>query len=57
MKIKKILDDFVKECSEKLNLKGIVQFGSSTYSKNFHDIDLVFYFKEDIVSNKIKVYL
>ena len=39
--IQKILDKFVKECSEKLNLLGIIQFGSSTYSKNPHDIDLI----------------
>jgi len=50
MHINKILKEFVKECSEKLKLKGIVQFGSSTYSKDFHDVDLVFYFKEDIIS-------
>lgn len=52
MKISKVLDDFVKECSKRLNLKCIIQFGSSTYSKDFHDTDLIFCFKEDIVPPK-----
>ncbi len=42
MKINEILENFVKECSQDLNLMSIVQFGSSTYSKNPNDIDLVF---------------
>ena len=48
MKINKVLDDFVKECSKKLNLKCIIQFGSSTYSKDFQDIDLAF-ISDDLV--------
>ncbi len=47
--IKEILDEFVKECSEKLELEGIVQFGSSTYSKNPSDIDLVLISNKDII--------
>ena len=48
MKINKVLNDFVKECSKRLNLKCIIQFGSSTYSKDFHDIDLAF-ISDDLV--------
>jgi len=47
-RIKLILDEFVKECSEKLELEGIIQFGSSTYSENSHDIDLIFISKQNI---------
>ncbi len=47
-----MLGDFVKVCSKELDLKGIIQFGSSTYSKDFHDIDLIFYFKKGVVSTK-----
>lgn len=49
MEISKILDDFVKECSKKLNLISIIQFGSSTYAKNPNDIDLVFVFKDMVL--------
>jgi len=52
MKINEVLDDFVKECSAKLNLMSIIQFGSSTYSRNPEDIDLVFFSNEDIFSAK-----
>ncbi len=52
MDIKKVLNEFVKECSNKLDLLSIIQFGSSTHSEDFHDIDLVFMFKEDIVPTK-----
>jgi len=41
-RIKLILDEFVRECSKKLDLFGIIQFGSSTYSKKPKDIDLMF---------------
>ena len=37
---------------EKLNLKCIMQFGSSTYSKNPHDIDLAFFSKDILFSTK-----
>lgn len=46
MNINKILKEFVKECSEKLNLMSIVQFGSSTYLEDPPDIDLVFFSKD-----------
>ena len=49
MKIENILKEFVKESVSNLNLKSIVQFGSSTYSKNFDDIDLVFVFNDDVI--------
>jgi len=49
MNLNKVLKEFVNACSKKLELKGILQFGSSTYSKNFHDVDLVFYFKEEVI--------
>jgi len=41
-KVEVILKEFVKKCSKELNLSGIIQFGSSTYSKTFQDIDLLF---------------
>lgn len=47
-KTQEILKKFVEESSKELNLKGIVQFGSSTYSKNPRDIDLLFFSREDI---------
>ncbi|MCK5321155.1 hypothetical protein KAJ38_01125 [Candidatus Pacearchaeota archaeon] len=50
MKINEVLNDFVRVCSERLDLEGIIQFGSSTYSDDSHDIDLIFYFKGDLVS-------
>jgi hypothetical protein len=52
MKIQKILDEFVKKCSKELKLYSIVQFGSSTYSKNFDDIDLMFVFNQKVFSPK-----
>src|SRR3989344_2825146 len=52
MKIDEILRDFVKECSKRLNLMSIVQFGSSTYLKNPKDIDLVFFFNNMVFSKK-----
>lgn len=50
--IKKILKEIVEKCSGELDLEGIIQFGSSTYSKDFHDIDLVFFFKEEVLPTK-----
>src|SRR3989344_141349 len=52
MKIDEILRDFVKECSKRLNLMSIVQFGSSTYLKNPKDIDLLFVSKVPIAPIK-----
>jgi len=50
--IKEILNEFVKECSEKLELESIIQFGSSAYSDNFNDIDLLLLSKKDILPTK-----
>lgn len=50
--IKQILAEFVGECSEKLKLSGIIQFGSSTYSEDFSDIDLLLFSEEEVVSSK-----
>jgi len=52
MKINVILDKFVKKCSRELDLKGIIQFGSSTYSDKSKDIDLVFYFNDNTLPTK-----
>ena len=52
MNISKILKEFVKECSEKLNLMAIIQFGSSTHSKNPDDYDLVFFSKDLVFSSE-----
>ncbi len=51
-KINNILKEFVERCSKELNLLGIIQFGSSTYSKNSDDIDLVFFSKDEIFPTK-----
>ena len=40
--VKQILEEFVKECSKKLKLATIIQFGSSTYTDDFDDVDLLF---------------
>ncbi|MEX0920437.1 MAG: hypothetical protein WDZ69_02540 [Candidatus Pacearchaeota archaeon] len=50
MKTQKVLDEFVKECSQKLNLLSVIQFGSSTYSKNPKDIDLMLVSDNEVVS-------
>lgn len=50
MKINSILKEFVEKCSKELDLLGIIQFGSSTYSKNPNDIDLIFVFNKDVIS-------
>jgi hypothetical protein len=47
-----IMNEFVKECKKKLNLKCIIQFGSSTYSNNPKDIDLVFFSNNLVFSSK-----
>ena len=52
MKIHSILKGFVDECGSELNLRGIIQFGSSTYDKNADDIDLVFFSKDKVFSTK-----
>ncbi len=51
MKINDVLKFFVKESSEKLNLMSIIQFGSSTYSKDPQDIDLIFFSNDDVFSS------
>ena len=50
MNINKVLKEFVKECSDKLNLMSIIQFGSSTYSNDPKDIDLIFVSNKDVIS-------
>ena len=46
--IKTILNNFIDICSKKLKLRCIMQFGSSTYSDEFKDIDLVFFSNKTI---------
>jgi hypothetical protein len=50
--IQEILDEFVEKCHKKLELFSILQFGSSTYSKNFEDIDLLFISKHPVIPTK-----
>lgn len=52
MEINQMLENFSKECGEKLNLKCILQFGSSTYSKKPDDIDLAFFSNKKIFPTK-----
>ena len=49
MDIHNIVKEFVDACSRELDLKGIIQFGSSTYSDKSKDIDLVFYFNDNTI--------
>ena len=57
MKILQILEEFIKECTHNLSLKSIIQFGSSTYYKNFEDIDIIFIFNDNVIktSNILKL--
>lgn len=48
--ISNILNEFVQECSKKLNVINITQFGSSTYLDNPNDIDLLVVSKDIIFS-------
>lgn len=50
--VKQVLEEFVKECSGKLDLYGILQFGSSTYDENAHDVDLILCSNEKVFSKK-----
>jgi len=52
MEITDVLNRFSKKCGETLNLLGILQFGSSTYSKNPNDIDTVFFSKDKVFSTE-----
>jgi len=52
MDVNELLNAFSKTCSKKLNLQCIMQFGSSTYSKEFNDIDLVFFSEDKVFSAK-----
>lgn len=52
MEINNLLKQFSKECGENLNLHGILQFGSSTYSKNPKDIDMVLFSKDEVFSTE-----
>lgn len=49
MNIKNVLNELVKKCSKELDLLGIIQFGSSTYSKDFNDIDLMFVSNKEVI--------
>lgn len=50
MDVKEFLHEFSEECSKKLNLSCIMQFGSSTYSKKSKDIDIILFSKKKIPS-------
>ncbi len=50
--INNVLKQFSKECGEKLNLHRILQFRSSTYSKNAKDTDIVFFSKDKVFSTE-----
>ena len=50
--INKILSEFVRKCGKKLDLKGIIQIGSSTYSENPDDFDLVFFSNKEVFPTK-----
>lgn len=52
MELNNLLKQFSEECGKNLNLLGILQFGSSTYSKNPKDIDIVFFSKDRVFSTK-----
>ena len=51
MEIQKILKEFTQKCWDELDLSSIIQFGSSTYSNNPCDIDLMFISNSDIFSS------
>ncbi len=48
MEINNLLKQFSEECGKNLNLLGILQFGSSTYSKNPKDINIVLFSKDKV---------
>lgn len=52
MEIDVIIKRFSEECGKSLNLLGILQFGSSTYSKNAKDVDIAFFSKDDVFSTE-----
>lgn len=52
MRINEVLKDFVKECSEELELMSVIQFGSSTHDKNPNDIDLILFSKGEVFSSE-----
>ncbi len=47
-----IFSSFINECWDKLKLSCIIQFGSSTTTKNFDDIDLLFLSKNSIFTTQ-----
>ena len=49
VEVQKILQEIVKKFSKELSLSAIIQFGSSTYSKKFNDIDLLFIFDAKVI--------
>jgi len=52
MEIKKIMNEFIEESKEKLDLSCILQFGSSTYTDDFEDIDLLFLSSHNVIPTK-----
>lgn len=50
--IKSVFIDFVNECTKRLSLYSVVQFGSSTHAENFEDIDSLFVSKEEVILSK-----
>jgi len=57
MEIDNVLKEFVERCSKELDLFGIIQFGSSTYSKNPDDIDLMLISNEKVISARKILFL
>lgn len=49
MDIESILKEFVEQCLKELGLKTVIQFGSSTYSKNYDDVDFLFCSTYDVL--------
>ena len=45
-----ILNNFFNDCSDKLDLEGILEFGSSAYSEKFQDMDFILISKSDVIS-------
>jgi hypothetical protein len=46
---RKILSSFFEDCSSKIELEGILEFGSSVYSEDAQDMDFIFISKNEIV--------
>ena len=52
MNTSELLNSFVKRCENCLNLKCILQFGSSTYSKKPHDMDIALFSNDSVFTTK-----